>query len=339
MRPTILTIIILTCALSQCAEENADFARITSSSGENAEGDFALTVGKKLDIFDVVKKKRFSVAADEIVRVSVSIEEEKMEQGWMFKEEGLKDKIKLPFFYPLRQLLTDITLTSGAVLHGHCNGVFYLEKDGDSKRYLILANQKGEKGQTLNDIPFVKEIAFPNRKAAEGKLGLIKAPPKTTLFSAEREMTFEAPFNALVPGKYEALIFHDKFPQPHGATPYKIRYGLSGEKLPDTDVQAMQKKIDLVENFFTKQRVVIALKSGKQIYAFMELTRSEANYDAGFRIARWEIWTLEQTAASWDIRKRLFLFREKFPDKEPLPAFDYVPDEKLKALSENGKIE
>src|SRR5579862_75402 len=321
------------------AEDAPDLAQITYSNGDKAEGDFSLTPGKNLDIFDLNKKKRFSVAAEEIVRVSVSVEEEKMEQGWMFREEGLKDKIKLPFTYPLRQLLTDITLNSGAVLHGHCNGVFYLEKDGDSKRYLLYANQKGEKGQTLNDIPYVKEIAFPNRKAAEGKLGAIKAPPHTALFSAEREMTFESPLTALVPGKYDAIVFPDKFPQPHGQTPYKIRYGLSGENMPDADVKAMQAKVDLIENFFTKQRIVAAFKNGKTVCALMELTRSEASYDAGIRFARWEMWTFEPTPQSWDIRKRLYLHREKFSDKEPLPAFEYAPDEKLRAISENSSVE
>lgn len=336
---TILLCLAIALPSFLIAEDNADLAQVAYSSGDKAEGEFSFTQGKKLDIFDINKKKRFSVAADEIVHVSVSVEEERMEQGWMFREEGLKDKIKLAFFYPLRQLFTDITLNTGAVLHGHCNGVFYLEKDGDSKRYLLVANQKGEKGQTLNDIPFIKEIAFPNRKAADGKLGTIKSPPKTALFSAEREMTFDAPFNTMVPGKYDAIVFHDKFPLPHGATPYKIRYGLSGEKMPEADVKAMQAKIDLVENFFTKQHIVVAMKSGKTIYALMELTRAEANYDAGFRIVRWEMWTLEPTSTTWDIRKRLFLFREKLPDKEPLPVFEYVEDGKLKGISENGVVE
>ncbi len=320
------------------AQENTDFAQVVYSSGEKIEGEFSLTQGRKLEIFDVTKKKRFSVAADEIVHISATVEEEKIEQGWMFREEGLKDKIKLAIFYPLRQLFTDITLTSGAVLHGHCNGLFYLEKDGDSKKYLIVANQKGENKQTLNDIPYIKEVSFPNRKAAEGKLGTLKAPPKTVLYNVEHDMTFEPPFNALVPGKYEAFIFHDKFPQPHGTNPYKIRYGLSGEKMPDDDVAAMQKKINLVENFFTKQNIVVAMKSGKTTYALMELTRSEANYDAGFRIVRWEIWTMEPTSSTWDIKKRLYLFREKLSDKEPLPKFEYTEDPTLKGLAENGEV-
>ena len=341
MRNLLLSLLVILAfsAALHAADENPDLAQVVYSSGEKAEGEFSLTPGKKLEIFDVNKKKRFSVSQEEIVHISATVEEEKIEQGWMFREEGLKDKIKLAIFYPLRQLWTDITLSSGAVLHGHCNGLFYLEKDGDSKRYLIVANQKGENKQTLNDIPYIKEVSFPNRKPAAGKLGTMKAPPKTVLYNIEHDMTFEPPFNALGPGKYEALIFNDKFPNPHGATPYKIRYGLTGEKMPEADVKAMQKKIDLVENFFTKQKIVVAMKSGKTIYALMELTRSEANYDAGFRIVRWEIWTMEPTSTTWDIHKRLYLWREKLPDKEPLPTFEYVEDAKLKGLGENGVVE
>jgi hypothetical protein len=335
----ILAILFSLFAAFVVRSDEADFAQVVFSNGEKADGEFSLTPGKKLEIFDAGKKKRFSVAADEIVRVSVSVEEEKMEQGWMFREEGLKDKLKLPFKYPLRQLLTDVTLNSGATLHGHCNGVFYLEKDGDSKHYLLYANQKGEKEQTLNDLVYIKEIVFPKRSASAAKLGTLKAPPHTALFSFEREMTFEAPFTALVPGKYDAIVFPAKFPQPHGQTAYKIRYGLSGSKAADEEIKGIQAKIDLVEDFYTKKKIAAAAKEGHIVRALMELTRSEASYDAGLRFARFEIWTFEPTSTTWDIRKRLFLHREKFSDKEPLPAFDYVPDDKLKSLSENGVVE
>lgn len=323
-----------------CAEDNPDLAQVTFSNGEKVEGDFALTPGKKLEIFDVNKKKRFQVDAGEIVRISATVEEEKMEQGWMFREEGLKDKIKLAFFYPLRQLLTDITLSSGATLHGHINGLFFLEKDGDSKRYIIYSNQKGEKGQTLNDLVYIKEVAFPNRKAADGKLGTIKAPPKTALLNIERDMTIEAPFNALVPGKYDAFIFDSKFKQPHGTTPYRIRYGLSGEKAPEEDVKGIYKKIELVEEFYTKKKIVAAVRHGKDgVKALMELTRSEASYDAGLRFARWEVWTFEPTSTTWNIVKRMYLQREKFSDKEAMPVFEYSEEGKLKGVKESGTIE
>lgn len=329
--------LLIVCA-AVFAEDNPDLAQITLSNGDKAEGDFSLTPGKKLELFDVAKKKRFNVEPAEIVRISASVEEEKMEQGWMFKEEGLKDKIKLPFFYPLRQLFTDITLNSGVTLHGHCNGLFFLEKDGDSKRYIIYANQKGEKGQTLNDIVYVKEIAFPNRKATDGKLGTIKAPPKTALLNIEREMTHEPPFNALVPGKYDAFVFDAKFKEPHGAAPYKIRYGLTGTPAPEDDIKGIYKKIELVEEFYTKKKIVAAVKEKDKIRALMELTRSEASYDAGLRFARWEVWTFEPTTTTWNIVKRLYLHREKFSDKEPLPVFEYKGEDKLKSISENSEI-
>ena len=320
------------------AEEPPDFAQVTFSNGDKTEGEFSLTPGKKLELFDVDKKKRFMIAPEEIVRLAATVEEEKMEQGWMFREEGLKDKIKLPFFYPLRQLLTEITLDSGVTLRGHVNSLFYLEKDGDAKRHLIYTNQKGEKGQALADLLYVKEIAFPNRKAAAGKLGTIAAPPKTTLLNVGREITIEAPFNALVPGKYDAFIFDSKFKQPFGATPYKIRFGLSGEKAPDEDVAGIYKKIELVEEFYTKKKIVAAIKDKDKVRALMELTRSEASYDAGLRFARWEVWTFEPTSSTWNIVKRLYLHREKFSDKEALPVFEYGSEDALKSVKESGEI-
>jgi hypothetical protein len=332
-------ILILSVVLSVAfAEDAPDAAKVTFSNGETAAGDFSFTPGRKLEIFDLNRKKRISVAAEEIARISVGVEEEKMESGWMFREEGLKDKIKLPFKYPLRQLFTDVTLLTGAVVHGHCNGTFYLEKDGDSKRYVLYTNQKGENGQTLEDIVYVREVAFPNRKAAGGKQNSLTAPPGTTLYDFERDMTLEEPFTSLLPGKYDVVVFPVKFPNPHKDLVYKVRYGLTGTKGTPELVKTLQDRIDPIEDFFTKKKVIDAVTVGKNVHALIEMTRAEASYDAGLRFARIEIWTFEPTQQSYDIKKRMFLKREKFSDKEPLPKFEYVWDDALKSVGENGVV-
>lgn len=335
----LVSLIMIVMSFTIYAEESADLAKVTFSNGETATGDFSLTAGRKLEIFDLERKKRISIAAEDIARISVTVEEEKMEQGWMFREEGLKDKIKLPFKYPLRQLITAVTITSGAVVKGHCNGTFYLEKDGDSKRYVLYANQKGEKGQMLDDVVYVREVAFPNRKAVEGKLGTLTAPPGTALYDFERDMTLEQPFTALLPGKYDVFIFPDKFPNPHKDMVFKVRYGLTGTKVTPEVQALLQMRIDPIEDFFTKKKVIAAASVGKNIHALIEMTRSEASYDAGLRFARIEVWNFEPTQQSYDIKKRMFLRREKFSDKEPLPKFEYVEEEKLKSVGANAKVE
>ena len=75
------------------------------------------------------------------------------------------------------------------------------------------------------------------------------------------------------------------------------------------------------------------------VRALVELTRTEESYDKGFRYARWEYWTFEPTQQSWDIRKRLYLHRERLTDEKALPAFEYRAEDRLKGVSENAKIE
>ena len=105
-------------ALLALQAPDADRATVTLSNGERHEGAFSLTEGRKLELFDVQKSKRIRIDPAEIARVSVTVEEERLEQAWMFKEESDHTKLKLTWKYPLRKLVTDVTLVSGETLRG-----------------------------------------------------------------------------------------------------------------------------------------------------------------------------------------------------------------------------
>jgi len=317
-------------ALLAALAQDADQAVVTLSSGERHEGAFSLTEGRKLELFDAQKSKRFRIDPAEIARVSVTVEEEKLEQAWMFREESDHTKLKLTWKYPLRKLLTEVTLLSGETLKGRAVGVFYLEKGDERKRFLLLADQKGEKNQALADLVYVKEIALPNRKAGEGKLGTLKVPAgPAAAVNIAREMSFQPPLTGLPTGRYDVFLF--------GET--RVRYGLAGEKVADGDLKAMQAKVDLIEEFFTRKRLVDAAREGNVVRALVELTRPEESHDRGWRYARWEVWTLEPTQKSWDIRQRLFLHRARIPADRELPKYEYSAEAKLAGVPENAAIE
>ena len=306
-----------------------NFAVTTFSNGDKAEGGFSLTEGRKLDFFDVNKGKRVQIDPEEIARIAVSIEEESQQQAWMFKEDGNAEKIMLPWKYTVRKLLTDITLTSGQTVHGHVNAPFYLEIDDDSKRFFLVKDQKGEKNQKAEDLLYVKEIVLPNRKVGDGKLGTItiKAKGHPVVVDHKREMSLDPPFTGLLSGAYDVLLFDDT----------AIRYGLSGDPVPEADQKTIQDKVNSIEEFYTSKKIVAFAKSGNIVRGLVELTRKEESYDKGFQFARWELWTFEPTKVSFDIKRRLFLYRQRL--EKDLPKYEYKSDDKLKAVNENATVE
>ena len=305
------------------------FAIATFSNGEKAEGAFSLTEGRKMDFFDVIKQKRVAIDPEEIARIAVSVEEESMQQAWMFKEDGNAEKIMLPWKYPIRKLLTDVTLTTGQSVHGHVVCPFFLEDDQDSHRYFLVKDQKGEKNQAFEDLTYVKEVVLPNRKVGDAKLGTItvKAAGNPILIDQKRETSFDPPFTALLSGQYDVLIFNDK----------AIRYGLSGDPVSDAEKKAIQEKVDKIEEFYTSKKIVAFGKAGNVVRGLVELTRKEESYDKGFQFARWELWTFEPTKQSFDVKRRLFLYRQRL--EKDLPVYEYRSDDKLKAVSENAVVE
>jgi hypothetical protein len=320
------TLLLALAALAQ----DADRATVTLSSGERHEGAFSFTEGRKLELYDAQKSKRIRIDAAEIARVSVTVEEEKLEQGWMFKEESDHTKIKLPFKYPLRRLVTEVTLVSGDVLKGRVIGcVFYLETESDRKRFFFTSDQKGEKGQALQDLVYVKEVVLPNRKVGDKAAGTMKVPGTAAVVNIPREVSFQPPFTGLPSGRYDVFLF--------GET--KVRYGLAGDRVPPEDLKAMQAKVDAVEEFFTKKRLVDAAREGNVTRVLVELTRPEESHDAGWRYARWEVWTFEPTQKSWDIRQRLFLHRARIPASKEIPKYEYTAETKLAGVPENAAIE
>jgi hypothetical protein len=307
-----------------------DRAVVTMSNGERAEGTLAFASSRKPQFFDVQKSKRFDLDPAEIARVTVTVEEEKLEQGWMFLEESRHDKVKLPYTYPLRKLMTAVTLTSGETIQGHVTAVFYLETDEDRRRFFLLADQKGEKGQKLEDLLYVQSLVLPNRKVGGKTTGTIRAPAGPgAVVNVDREVSFPPPFTNLPSGRYDVFLFKGT----------AVRYGLAGAPPAAEDRAKLDAKVASVEEFYTGKRIVAAAREGDTVRALVELTRKEEGYEKEWRYARWEVWTFEPTQQAWAIRKRLYLHRERFPAEKGVPQFQYAAEEKLKGVPENAVIE
>lgn len=313
------------------AAQDPSWAAVTLSNGERHEGIFSMTPGRRLEIFETRAARRLHLDPAEIARVSVTPDVETMEQAWMFKEESDHTKILLPWKYPLRRLRTEVTVVSGETFQGRVVGcVFFLENEEDRRRFILTADQKGEKGQALEDLPYVRQIVFPNRPVGGRAPGSLKVPPgPAAAVDVRREVSFQSPLAGLPVGRYDVFLFGEA----------RVRYGLAGEKIQAGELREIQAKVDLIEEFYTRKRLIDAAREGGIIRALVELTRAEESHDKGWRYARWEVWTFEPTAKSWDLRRRLFLHRVRIPAERELPRYEYAADPRLSGVPENAVVE
>jgi len=323
--------VLLLAVLQAAAAQDPAWAAVTLSNGERHEGIFSLTEGRRLEIFDGRASRRLRLDSSEIARVSATPEEEKMEQAWMFREESDHARILLPWKYPLRRLRTEVTVVSGDTFQGRVVGcVFYLENGDERRRFLLTSDQKGEKGQTLEDLTYVKQIVLPNRPVGGRAPGVLRVPPgPAAAVDVRREVSFQSPFAGLPSGRYDVFLFGEA----------RVRYGLAGEKVPEGELRGIQSRVDLIEEFYPGKRLIDAAREGGIVRALVELTRPEESHDKGWRYVRWEVWTFEPTTKGWDLRRRLFLHRVRIPADRELPRYAYAADPRLAGVPEDASVE
>jgi hypothetical protein len=315
-------------AARAAAEEEAGRpGTVTLSSGEVLAGTLRLTRGKGLELFETTLRRRLTIRLEEVARLAALPEHEEMAQAWRFLEEGSPEKVKLAYRYPLRKILTEITLRSGASLRGHLVAApLYVRAAEGERKVLLLADQKGEPDQALADLVYVREVALDGPAApALGAASLAVLAPGAREIAAvdlAHEASLELAPGApapLVPGRYDIFV----------RTPKAIVFGLSGapDALAPEDRAAIAARIAGIEEFFDGKEVRALAGGPGAARALVELTRarpSDGKDAAGkpYGYIRWELWTLAKSGASWDVTARLFLFRERVEPGAPLPRLE-----------------
>lgn len=322
------------------AEPGGRAATVILSSGESLTGELRVTDDRPLDLYEVSQKKRYKVALAELAGLTTEIESEKLQDGWVFVEEGSDKKVKLDFKYPLRKYLTVLRLTGGAQLKGHIAAVLYLRPPGDDeaeeRRLFLLADHKGERGQALTDLVYVKEIRFgdapPGPAApAEARLGALAADLPGALelrvVDADRDKGFDAPrvrgsdaFRAdgLLPGRYDLFA--------------RTVSGLCGvltaptaRPLTDADRAALRARVAEIEEFFDEKRILAYAGGPDRAKLLLELRRTkpttmkEESSQESYKFIRWEVWTLHRLQTTWQVDARIFLFRARVNPHDPFP--------------------
>lgn len=309
---------------------------LTLSDGTAHTGEVSLTKGKKIDLFVVEQKKRYSVELAEVVDITTEVEKESLEHPWHFVEESRHEKVYLPETYPLRKYLLHVKLASGPTLVGHVTATpIYVRVDDENLRYLLLADQKGEVNESLTDLVYVKSVTFEGAEAGEGKLCRLGVDAPGALevraVDAARDRGFEAqgksPFRVtgLLPGGYDLFVKYAD----------RIRCALTATgALSEPEKGELDARVKQIEEFFDEKRVrgYFGGRNRAKVLLEMRRTRDTTDTDASgksYHHVRWEVWTLHKLESTWVVDARVFLFRERLDPGAPFPETEVVIDPKL----------
>ena len=136
-------------------------ATLTLSNGQQITGNFSTTLEQPIRVWVESEKEYHDIPFSLIQSIQAHVDWERLEPEWNFKESGSDVKIYSGKTYPARLTSYTITLTSGQVVTGAVAAPLYLnEPDGSQKIYILHKRDKGQDGQTLSDLVYVKQVEF-----------------------------------------------------------------------------------------------------------------------------------------------------------------------------------
>ncbi len=293
---------------------------IVLSNGKIIKGDIEIDYPGIFSLYIPSSKRRIRLKPQKVARILFSVEKEELLQGWMFQEESRNTKIKLPFFRPIRQLRATIILKTGQRLVGHLDPcvlhVFEIVGEEEEEHKIILTtNQRGKKGQKLEDLVWVKEIVLGKSKPLTKLSKIIFQYDGDALFRAvslehivsygpkKSKKNNEFTIPGVLPGK--VYLFAKKGENIYLGWPKHIK-PIQKEKL-----KYLIYKVQDVEEYFDEKKVLIAgyIDKNKAI-AIVQGRRKGITTFSNRKQARWDLYIFNEIEENkWEIVNRLFLFR------------------------------
>ena len=152
-------------------------ARVELSSGATVAGRIYTTRGKRLKIFNLERGMYEYVPVPAVREIETIVEWERMEREWRFKEAGSPEKVYTGREYPARKFAYRLTLLNGHTITGHILGQPLTlarpsrasgSNDGEEvDRFILHDRQKGDFGQTLEDLLYLRRITLHEEGNAE----------------------------------------------------------------------------------------------------------------------------------------------------------------------------
>ncbi len=154
------------------------------SNGSIHSGLIYLTRDKRLQIYDEELQRQREVPLQAVKQIDCTIKKEWLEREWKFKETTSDEKMYTGRHYPAREYLHTITLKNGRTITGPLSAIVYVEprqpstgqsedqqSEPEPERFLLNKRNKGEVGQDLKSLVYVKRIKLGKDAEEEGKKG------------------------------------------------------------------------------------------------------------------------------------------------------------------------
>jgi len=161
-------------------------ATITLSNGERVRGRVTTTLGKPIRIYDLEREEFRDFAWNLIERFDATVQWERIEKEWKFRESASDIREYSGRTYPARLIQYTLTLKNGKTASGGIVAPLYIEKLGstDTLTLVIHKRQKGEIGQTLDQLVYIQSVDFAPRATTR------PATQPATTQAAEAETIF-----------------------------------------------------------------------------------------------------------------------------------------------------
>jgi hypothetical protein len=134
---------------------------VTLSNGQVIRGRLSTTLREPLRVWIEDKKQFDDIPFSLIQSIQAQVVWERQEAEWKFAASGSDVKEFSGQTYPARQTDYVFTLKDGSTATGSVAGPIYVENpDEEKKVYILHKRDKGDDGQTLKDLVYVKSVTF-----------------------------------------------------------------------------------------------------------------------------------------------------------------------------------
>jgi len=163
--------------------EDAVPGYVETSDGKVYPGLIYMTRDKRLKLYDDQLQRQREIPLRVVKQIDCQVKKEWMEKEWRFKELALDEKMYTGREYPAREYLHTITLQDGRQITGPLAEIIYVkpympkpepgsktyQPEAEPMRFILYKRHKGEIGQSLKSLVYVKSIKLGEEALEEGR--------------------------------------------------------------------------------------------------------------------------------------------------------------------------